>query len=233
MRHHGGVKVAADPYDLLGVPPDATPGEIVAAFRIRAKHLHPDAARDGRGEGFRELVEAYRIVGDPVERARFDARRAAPAPPPRPAPAPPATPARGFHLSLRWARRAFAGGLVMLVLGVAAAYWVLALQRHDSRLRGNGEVATATVVGGGGGRELVFTTQLGQPVRAAEPAKSGSTQPSVGSRVRLYYDPAHPTDVTLATSHAARDITLWIVAVKCLVGGGVLTVLGARRLRAT
>ena len=47
----------------------------------------------------------------------------------------------------------------------------------------------------------------------------------------MLYRPDRPTDVIIDESTAARDITLWIVAVKMLVGGSVFLVVGVRRLQ--
>jgi hypothetical protein len=68
-------------------------------------------------------------------------------------------------------------------------------------------------------------------VQAAESTKSGTAQPGVGEEVEIRYDRDNPSRVTVVTSHTARNVTLWIVAVKLLVAGAVLAVLGARRLR--
>jgi hypothetical protein len=82
-----------------------------------------------------------------------------------------------------------------------------------------------------GERRFEFTTRDGDTVRAAESTKSGVNQPDVGTVVRISYDRDDPTRIVLDTSHVARNVTLWIVSVKFLVGGVVLAVLGWRRLR--
>lgn len=68
-------------YVILGVPADASPAGIRAAYRDRAKELHPDRAGDGREREFRELQEAYEILSDPQRRRRYDAERPRAAPP--------------------------------------------------------------------------------------------------------------------------------------------------------
>jgi hypothetical protein len=105
------------------------------------------------------------------------------------------------------------------------------LQRHDADLRARGVAAVATVVQVGGERRLEFTTRDGRTVRAVEQIKSGEEQPPVGAHVDIHYDRADPSSVVTDTSHTARDVTLWIVAVKLVVGGTILLVVGARRLR--
>jgi len=47
----------------------------------------------------------------------------------------------------------------------------------------------------------------------------------------VLYRPDRPTDVILDESTIARDITLWVVALKLLVGGVIFLVVGIRRLR--
>jgi hypothetical protein len=49
--------------------------------------------------------------------------------------------------------------------------------------------------------------------------------------VRIHYDADDPTAIVTDESHTGRDVTLWIVAVKLVLGGGVLTWFGLRRLR--
>jgi len=232
-----------DLYAELGVDRDATREEIGAAFRARARDLHPDV-RPGdllAVERFKRVSMAYGVLRDPVRRARYDSGQLTvpvrpPAPTPAatviaPAPVPARAPAGRLHLTRRAARWAVGGGVVFVILGIAAAAWVVSLQRHDTELQRRGVPATATVVDVGGERRLEFTTRDGSVVRAVERVKSGEEQPPVGARVAIHYDRNDPTSVVTDTSHTARDVTLWIVAVKLFVGGIVLVVVGTRRLR--
>jgi curved DNA-binding protein CbpA len=234
-----------DLYAELGVGRTATRDEIATAFRARAREFHPDAHPGDvpAAERFKRVSRAYRVLSDPAQRARYDsgrrevtANRREPSVVPSPATPRSAAPATGrlhLHLTRRHARWAVSGGMALIVLGVAAASWVVALQRHDADLRARGVAAVATVVEVGGDRRLEFTTRDGRTVRAAEQIKSGEEQPTVGSHVDIHYDRADPTSVVTDTSHTARDVTLWIVAVKLVVGGTILLVVGARRLRRT
>lgn len=63
-----------NPYDVLGVAPQATEMEIRKAFRRLAKRTHPDADRGNpQAEArFKEINAAYSLVSDPAQRARFD-----------------------------------------------------------------------------------------------------------------------------------------------------------------
>lgn len=60
-------------YVVLGVPADESADGIRAAFRDRAKELHPDRSGSEGGEAFRELQQAYEVLSDPVRRRRYDA----------------------------------------------------------------------------------------------------------------------------------------------------------------
>ncbi len=63
-----------DYYAILGVPRDAAPEDIKKAFRKLARQHHPDVAKDKKGaeETFKEINEAYEVLGDPDKRAKYD-----------------------------------------------------------------------------------------------------------------------------------------------------------------
>jgi len=63
-----------DYYETLGVPRTATPEEIKQAFRKLARIHHPDVAKNkATGEAkFKEINEAYEVLGDPDKRRRYD-----------------------------------------------------------------------------------------------------------------------------------------------------------------
>jgi DnaJ-class molecular chaperone len=63
-------------YDVLGVPRTATEKEIKAAYRKLARTWHPDANPENQHEAeekFKELQEAYEVLGDPEKRKKYDA----------------------------------------------------------------------------------------------------------------------------------------------------------------
>jgi molecular chaperone DnaJ len=66
--------VPRDPYELLGVPRDASEQDVKKSFRKLARELHPDVnAHDPRAEEkFKEAAEAYEILSDPERRATYD-----------------------------------------------------------------------------------------------------------------------------------------------------------------
>jgi curved DNA-binding protein CbpA len=72
----------ADPYEVLGVPADATPDELRRAYLSLARRHHPDAqgtsdpAVLARAERrMQEVNEAWSVLGDPARKAVLDGAR--------------------------------------------------------------------------------------------------------------------------------------------------------------
>ncbi len=76
-------------YEILDIPPSATDDQIRTAYRILVQLHHPDrlqqmspVVRDYAEERLKKINQAYGVLGDPDQRAAYDAslRRSAPAP---------------------------------------------------------------------------------------------------------------------------------------------------------
>lgn len=64
----------ADYYAVLGLHSSAPAEEIKATYRALAKALHPDSASSGPGdeERFKQVAEAYAVLGNEESRRRYD-----------------------------------------------------------------------------------------------------------------------------------------------------------------
>lgn len=63
-----------DYYQVLGVPRSAGPEEVRKAFRKLARQYHPDVAKNKAvaEEKFKQINEAYEVLGDPEKRKKYD-----------------------------------------------------------------------------------------------------------------------------------------------------------------
>jgi DnaJ-like protein len=64
-----------DYYETMELSRNAGPETIQRVFRILAKRYHPDNRETGNPGLFREIMEAYRVLSNPEQRAAYDAQR--------------------------------------------------------------------------------------------------------------------------------------------------------------
>jgi curved DNA-binding protein CbpA len=64
--------MAKNYYAILGVSQTADSATIHSAFRALARQYHPDAGRGSSTSKFREALEAYHTLSDPVRRRQHD-----------------------------------------------------------------------------------------------------------------------------------------------------------------
>jgi len=64
----------ADYYEILGVKRDVSPDDLKKAFRHLARKYHPDLNKGSKEaeEKFKEINEAYQVLGDPQKKAQYD-----------------------------------------------------------------------------------------------------------------------------------------------------------------
>jgi hypothetical protein len=233
-----------DFYAVLGVEPTASAEQIGLAFRRLAKRLHPDrvGGSEEEAEQFKSVTAAYDVLGNDRLRRSYDQVRIErlPAPsaptattiasPPavagstRRAPVPP-------EVARRRGRRWLAAGIAVSLAGILVATLIVRLQL-DEHARRAGRLETEAVLLVSPTRtDVRFTTGDGSVVQVPEPTPVNPGAQTDGQRVKVLYRADRPTDVLLDESTAARDITLWIVALKLLVGGPIFLAVGIRRLR--
>lgn len=78
-RPRGSVKLfrvtsdkTADYYDILQISTSAEPDTVHRVYRLLAQRFHPDNQETGNESRFRELSEAYQVLGNPESRAQYD-----------------------------------------------------------------------------------------------------------------------------------------------------------------
>lgn len=66
--------MAQNYYEILGVDKNASADEIKSAYRKLAKKYHPDLNKDNQEASakFKEINEAYEVLGDPQKKANYD-----------------------------------------------------------------------------------------------------------------------------------------------------------------
>ncbi len=66
-----------DLYEVMEISPKATSETIERVFRYLVKRYHPDTADTADMKKFTQLVDAFEVLRDPVQRAAFDVEREA------------------------------------------------------------------------------------------------------------------------------------------------------------
>jgi molecular chaperone DnaJ len=65
--------MAKNYYDILGIDKNASEADIKSAFRKLSKKYHPDVCKeDNASEKFTEINEAYQVLSDKQQRAKYD-----------------------------------------------------------------------------------------------------------------------------------------------------------------
>src|ERR1051326_2605834 len=59
-------------YVVLGIPEDADKEPTGRRFRALVRRYHPDTGAGSSAEKFREIVDAYETLRDPIRRASYD-----------------------------------------------------------------------------------------------------------------------------------------------------------------
>jgi curved DNA-binding protein CbpA len=62
-----------DYYEVLQISVNAEPETVHRVYRLLAQRFHPDNAETGNELRFRQIAEAYHVLSDPNQRARYDA----------------------------------------------------------------------------------------------------------------------------------------------------------------
>jgi hypothetical protein len=219
-----------DYYALLGVDSSADADTITRAYREHAKRVHPDTAGDADASArFSDLAAAYAVLSDRTTRREYDRVRAQVRAPAPTAPSP--SPVRSAAPPKPWTRQraltVLVAGVLVTLLGVAAAIVTWSVRANDARQRAGFVEATASR---GASGLVSFETAAGQRIRVPEPRRHGDPI-GRGLTMQVLYDPADPEHVIVADSTAARDITFAIIALKLLICGPVIAVFGYRRLQ--
>lgn len=63
---------SVDYYEVLQISASAEPETVHRVYRLLAQRFHPDNRETGDERRFRQLTEAYNVISDPEQRARYD-----------------------------------------------------------------------------------------------------------------------------------------------------------------
>jgi hypothetical protein len=68
-------KPAVDYYEVMQLNPNADPDTIHRVYRLLAQRYHPDNQESGNRHQFQALLDAYKVLSDPEQRAAYDVAR--------------------------------------------------------------------------------------------------------------------------------------------------------------
>lgn len=123
-------------YMILGVSHGESSGGIRAAYRDRARQIHPDVVGESGTRAFQELNEAYGVLSDPSRRSAYNAQLAADARVVPPTPISILDPPDAIHPSLAEVRdrflRNFTGLLVPKAERIEALDFEVLLTRDEA-----------------------------------------------------------------------------------------------------
>ena len=190
-------------YDVLGVPPDCDEAELRAAYRTRAREVHPDTGmRPTHGtspdRAMAELNAAWTELSDPAARARYDQTLAELAATPEPVAVPQPSPQSNWSRRQAWVAGVQAQIIRLAGLAGRSATQTLLL-RSARATRAEYEAIVTDVVAG-----LAIDTE--SRVRAARaagaaPLDLGVAATLIGVRAladQLRRNPSHPNSVLQA-----------------------------------
>jgi curved DNA-binding protein CbpA len=63
---------AQDLYEVLQISTNAEPETVHRVYRLLAQRFHPDNQETGDADRFRLITDAYHVLADPEQRARYD-----------------------------------------------------------------------------------------------------------------------------------------------------------------
>jgi hypothetical protein len=222
--------LTTDYYADLGVTRAATETDITEQYRSLAWELHPDRhPGDPAAEArFKRIARAYTVLGNAEQRVAYDAQRDAvfdrgfaPSPGTTRPTMTPARPKRLFSLN---PRVGYVLGTVLFGLGVAATIWIITVTRHDAQVRNQGVAVGATVTEVRPTAQVRFTTSGGEVVTATAPVLRNRRNGGyvLGEVVPIRYLRASPREIVVDESQTARNVTMWIIAIKLLACGVIL-----------
>jgi hypothetical protein len=126
-------------------------------------------------------------------------------------------------------RAILAIGVVLLLGGVLLGAWRLTVGRAGASFGSAAVHTSGTVVEYDGHRAVTFRTEDGAVVTTRP---GGAASDDAGTTVKVVYDRLDPSRAVVDHDSFAKEITIWIAAVKLVVGGAILVVVSrSQRLR--